>query len=193
MVRLAMEEAHRRNVIATWTRSLPYEPYASIQRAEYWADVERSRAHLLLDSRVRQEVAALSAQMRSRQAHANELYKRYAEVRASIVRQQDYMSVLETASALTGLLESALRVSALVSSTSNATVGGVGLTPEANQSHTIDYTLRELDATGDIRREVETRIRIDVEALRALDIRLEDLFRNAGVPIPDRPPMPVLP
>lgn len=191
----ATQEAKRRDLAAAWTRSLPQDSYASIQRAEYWIDVERTRSRLIQDARRKQQVTELVDEMRRLQERANGLYRRFQDLQAELFRQQYFTNTLATVSGITDIVRGAIELGALTSRSDNTPATGADLAPSASIPDALTITQQEIRSTSDTYQEVKRSLTIPLNKLQVLDRSLGDIFDDAGVPLPERQPFtpPVIP
>lgn len=186
---LGEAEARRRELLGAWRRALPHDPYESIARAEYWADVERTKATTLADKRAREAIESLVQSMRETQAAANDVLRRFRDAELRMQEQANFLSVLQGVSSLAALFKAGQEAYSLVCTLNGAAVAGGNTQPEANQSETVGVVLQIREVTAHEQRDLAVRLQESIEQIRKLDLDLDRVFKEHGIPLPDRGPI----
>jgi hypothetical protein len=191
----SLKEATRRDRLGDWRQSLPLDPFESIQRAQYWSEVERTRLDKITKEEKRREIQNLSTQMRSLETRTNSLYQQYQEVQANLARQQKYYDTLGTVSSLSSLVRSAIEFHDLVCTTNGTEAQGSDLASTVSVPASLEISQSAIIINGGLKREISGHLKMNFQNMRDLEDALERMYQEGGVPLPKKdifipPPLP---
>lgn len=182
----SLMEAERRNRLGDWRQSLPLDPFESIERAQYWSEVERSRLDKIEQEEKRRNIQNLSAQMRSLETRTNLLYRQYQEVQANLARQQKYYDALGTVSSLSSLMRSAIELRDLVCTTNGTEAKGSDLESTASVPASLEISQNAIIINGSLKREISGHLKMNFQNMRDLEDTLEKFYQEGGIPLPKK-------
>jgi|GEM_PF-1770453 len=184
----SVKEASRRDVLTQWRQQLPLDPYESISRAKYWADIEVARSKFIHDEESRKQINSLSSEMRSLEVELNNLYKEYQRTVFEIARHQKLSNALNTVSTLSSIIRSAIELKNLFCSTDNSIIRGSSIPAPDDISASIEMTQDLISTTGAHKLESRRVLRMEFQKMQDMEAILESLYRQSGVPLPEKLP-----
>jgi len=160
------------------------ETKQAIQQAQYWQQFVEHYGRSLANAQQRAQVQALVSRFKVAQEEFNKAYDSYQRTEIQIAEQQSWARALSTASTLSGIVQNAITVGALTSSTnSNASVKSDG-GPAADWKASLEYSRRETDNLRGLEREQRFRLDLKFKSLQDLDSQLKTLFDKSRPTIP---------
>jgi hypothetical protein len=182
----ALDEWDRRKLLGAWERAWPNEKFRTLQRAEYWAEVERDRAAALRSESHRREVAELGNKMREQQAEFNKLYRNYQELERQISRQQEYLATLDKIATIASIIDNGIKAGQIFCSGTDVPAAGGEIGGSTKAHDLIEITERRIQEDGTTRTIIERHLRIRSEDIRGTDKSLGNAYGNDAVEIPPR-------
>ena len=184
------KEATRRAELAAFYSAVPQDGFKSIQRAEYWSDINKRYAELLVDDGAQRNIAGLNAQMAEVQKVANEIYKYYQQLLSKIAENQRSKETPDRIAAVIGLVKSAVQLNGMFNTNNMTPVSGNGSASTPND-RIILYRRQQQEELNGTRVKVEVEISTTVDRLRRLDSQLYDAWRRSGAPVGRPGPIPI--
>ena len=131
------QEEDRRNRLASWRQPVPDDAYYQIDRAQFWSDLAAKRAVAIEDQQKRAQIRNLTTEFSVLQKNSNKIYRRYQDLQLLAFVQNNYLNVLNTATALSGVLKVAIDLGQLVCTHPNKDVRGSLIAPPTSLPDTV--------------------------------------------------------
>jgi prefoldin subunit 5 len=191
---LANAERDRREILGDYVRSFPHEAFKTLEVADFWLNVYKSRAAALRSEANRKRVDELNQQMQALQGEFNGLYKHYQELQQEIARCQEYQATLSKIDAIASLVQNGIKAGALFSSDGKAAVGS-DLKSPLKADATAEWVERRIDISGENATILEKRINVIFLKLKDGDDAIVKQYGDSNIPLPKREPLrnPVVP
>jgi len=186
LIQSSVKEANRRNKLSTWVQSFPSEPYESIDRSNYWIEVERSKLKSIEDVNKRAEISKLTQEMKALETRVNKIYQNYQKLVKDSTNKNNLLKALSIANSIADIYNSAIKLDNLISSGTNKPVGGNQIMPPLTLAGTAEFIEKQKVTTDMYQEETTRALKIDFYSLEKIDTELGRKYQENKVSIPNR-------